>query len=230
MTSSTRRAALALAILGGGLAAEAAVERATRIERPSLVEPLATIPMELGDWVGRDVPVDPDILRESQATECVNRVYQHRGDRQSAVSLWINYSETGQNLRHSPTKCLPSAGYEPIEAMTRALDVPGPGGAPQRISLLGYGQGGSTEPELVQKIGFWYYIFGEGRIERFVRGLPVTSRSSHGRTTRGSGLTVEVFYRGDAGIDDAAIGGFVAELLAALEPRLPGPRASYYIP
>ena len=60
------------------------------------------------------------------------------------------------------------------------------------ITRLGYCQG-----ELVQGVGFWYYIFGEGELEHFVRRLPITSRSSHGRTTRGSGMTVEVFCPGD---------------------------------
>ena len=162
MTSSTRRAALALAILGGGLAAEAAVERATRIERPSLVAPLATIPMELGDWVGRDLPVDPEILRESQATEYLNRVYESRGDPADGRLALDQLLETRPNLRHSPD--LPALGrLERSRRRTGSSTSRPRAASPQRISRLGYGQGGSTEGELVQKIGFWYYIFGEGR-------------------------------------------------------------------
>ena len=48
-----------------------------------------------------------------------------------------------------------------------------------------------------KQVGFWYYIFGEGKLENYVRRLPITSRSSHGQTTRGSSMTVEVFYPGD---------------------------------
>ena len=60
------------------------------------------------------------------------------------------------------------------------------------ITRLGYARG-----ELVEHVGFWYYIFGEGKLENFVRQLPITSRSSHGRTTRGSSMTVEIFYPGE---------------------------------
>jgi hypothetical protein len=221
----TRRAAIGLAILGSGLAAEAAVEHATRTERPPLNRSLATVPMVLGDWVGKDEPVDEKIAEESQATEYLNRVYSHRGRPGVQVWLWMNYSDRGLNLRHSPEICLPSGGWEKAEALTKVIEIDRPQAPGQPVSLLGYEKG-----ELVQRIGFWYYIFGEGRVERFVRGLPISSRSSHGRTTRGSGLTVEVFYPGDAGLGDAELKDFASRLLDELEPVLPEDRAAYHIP
>jgi len=75
---TSRRVVLGLAILSGGLAAEAAVERATRADRPPLKRSLETIPMTLGNWVGRDEPVAPAVAEASQATEFLNRVYAHR--------------------------------------------------------------------------------------------------------------------------------------------------------
>ncbi|QDV33818.1 EpsI family protein [Tautonia plasticadhaerens] len=221
----TRRAAIGLAILGGGLAAEAAVDRATRTERPPLGGSLAGVPMVLGDWVGKDEPVDPEIARESQATEYLNRAYSLKGRPGAQLWLWINYSDRGLNLRHSPEICLPSGGWQKAEALTKVVEVDRPGGEAQRVSLLGYEKG-----DMVQRIGFWYYIFGEGRVERFVRGLPISSRSSHGRTTRGSGLTAEVFYPGDAGLGDAELRDFIGRLLDAIEPVLPEDRAVYHVP
>ena len=44
----------AVAILSTGLAAQAGLERLNQTERPALRMPLASIPMELGDWVGRE--------------------------------------------------------------------------------------------------------------------------------------------------------------------------------
>ena len=60
-----------------------------------------------------------------------------------------------------------------------------------------------------------------------MRRLPITSRSSHGRTTRGSGLTVEVFCPGDVDPDAEALIDFASALLAELEPILPEDRAGY---
>ena len=49
-----------------GLAAQAALETdQPRPIGPPLRRPLASIPLELGDWVGTDEPVDPDIVERA---------------------------------------------------------------------------------------------------------------------------------------------------------------------
>lgn len=223
--SSRSRVIICAIVLGVGLAGEAALEAMTSIERPPLRAPLSTIPFELGDWVGRDVPIDPHVLSESQADDYVNREYEDRRRPGRKVSLWINYSVRGLNLRHSPEVCLPSGGWEKVESQCRVVAVNDPSGEAMPLSRLGYAKG-----ELVQTVGFWYYIFGEGRLERYVRGLPVTSRSSHGRTTRGSGMTVEVFCSGETDPDGTVLKEFAAALLPALETTLPADRANYFVP
>ena len=54
-----------------------------------------------------------------------------------------------------------------------------------------------------------------------MRSLPITSRSSHGRTTRGSSMTVEVFYPGENDPEGEGLREFARELLEALEGILP---------
>jgi hypothetical protein len=181
--------------------------------------------MVLDDWVGRDEPVDPEIVKQAQTTEYLNRTYENRYHPGFRLTLWINYSERGTNLRHTPEICLPSGGWTKIESQTKLLRMPAPDGSEVLITRLGYGQA-----ELVEHVGFWYYIFGEGKLENFVRRLPITSRSSHGRTTRGSSMTVEIFYPGDLDPEGDALTSFVQSLLAELEPILPLDRAEYHIP
>jgi len=223
--SPIRRVVLCGLILSTGMAAQAGLESWNKIERPPLRQPLVTLPLELGDWVGRDEPVDPAVLRQAQSTEHLNRIYENRKDPSLRLALWINYSNLGLNMRHSPEKCLPSGGWSKIESLCQEVPVNDGRGNPMRIMRLGYGQG-----ELVQILGFWYYIFGEGRWERYVRQLPITSRSSHGRTTRGSGLTVEVFCPSENDPEGLALRDFSQALLHAMEPILPKDRAEYFIP
>jgi hypothetical protein len=220
-----QRVTLCLGLLGSGLAAEVGLEQFNRCERPEPNARLATLPMTLGRWVGRDEPVRPDIIERAQTDDWVNRVYEDTASPGRTLTLWMNYSKTGLNMRHSPEVCLPSGGWTKVESATHDLEVAGPGGRPVTVTRLGYAQG-----ELVQGIGFWYYIFGEGKIERWVRRLPITSRSSHGRTTRGSGLTVEVFCPGRQDPDGEALKDFASALLAELEPILPEDRAEYHVP
>ncbi len=219
------RATLCLSLLSAGVGAQAALENWSRIERPTLRRPLTSLSLRLGGWTGRDLAVDPAVLAESQATECVNRAYENPKYPGVTLKLWINYSIRGDNMRHSPKICLPSHGGTEIESQTRVMPIPGPSGRPRAVTRLGYQLG-----ETITSLGFWYYIFGEGKIERWVRGLPVTSRSSHGRTTRGSGLTVEVFWNGEVDPTSAAFGDFAAALLVDLDPILPAERADYHVP
>ena len=220
-----RRILLCLGLLSSGLVADAGLEIVNRCDRPEPRAKLATIPLSLGRWIGRDEPVAPDIIQRSQADDWINRVYEDHTQPDRRLTLWMNYSRQGLNMRHSPEVCLPSGGWTKIESATRILNVASPDRQTVLVTRLGYEQG-----ELVQGIGFWYYIFGEGPVERWVRRLPITSRSSHGRTTRGSGLTVEVFCSGDVDPDGEALIDFSSALLAELEPMLPENRAVYHVP
>jgi hypothetical protein len=211
--------------LTSGLAAGAGLEEATKITRPALRGPLSAVPKGLGDWVGEELAPDPNVLRESQASDYLNRIYENRTHPGQRFRLWVNYSRVGNNLRHSPAICLPSNGWSKVESECRVLAIDRPGELPLVTSRLVYSQG-----ELVQVIGFWYYIFGEGRLEHFVRGLPITSRSSHGRTTRGSSMTVEVFCDRDSDPDGEALKDFARTLLPAIDRLLPEERAEYFIP
>ncbi len=219
------RCSLCTGILIAGLAAQGELQHLNQTERPPLRQRLASIPLELGDWQGREEPIAPDIVERAQTSEYLNRVYESRSQPGLRLTLWINYSDKGTNLRHTPEICLPSGGWAKIESQTKVLELPAPHAKLLKITRLGYARG-----ELVEQVGFWYYIFGEGKLENFVRQLPITSRSSHGQTTRGSSMTVEIFYPGEHDPDGAALRDFAESLLIALEPVLPVERAEYYVP
>ncbi|MGA2700416.1 MAG: EpsI family protein [Isosphaeraceae bacterium] len=219
------RCVLCAGVLTIGLVAQGELKRLNQTKRPSLRRDLASIPLELGDWVGEKEDVAPDIIERAQTTEYLNRVYKSRTQPGLQLTLWINYSEKGTNLRHTPEICLPSGGWTKIESQTKVLTTVAPDSHEVRITRLGYEQG-----ELVKQVGFWYYIFGEGKLENFVRRLPITSRSSHGQTTRGSSMTVEIFYPGEHDPDGDALRDFTQSLLIELEPILPHDRAEYYVP
>src|SRR3954471_14249783 len=138
--SPLRRTLLCGILLTSGLAAQAALEELTKIDRPSLKGKLDAIPLELGDWVGRDLTPDPDVLRESQADDYLDRDYESRSRPGVHFRLWINYSRLGNNLRHSPEICLPSGGWTKVESECRVVAVERPDGRPLSVTRLGYAQ------------------------------------------------------------------------------------------
>lgn len=227
MTKYGSRATLCAGLLSFALAGELGLEALTACERPLLKAPLDTLPKVIGTWVGQDVEMDADILERTQADDYVNRIYTDRSRPGRHVSLWVNYSQTGLNMRHSPEICLPSGGWEKEESLCRVASIPraSEGLGPLTISSLVYSQ-----RDRLQTIGFWYYVFGEGWWERYLRNMSVTSRSSHGRTTRGSGMTVEIFVPSDSDPDGRAVEAFTQALLPELDKFLPDEPAAYYIP
>lgn len=220
-----RRILVCLAFLAAAVSGQYALEALAATPRLPLKQPLATLPLTIGDWVGRDIPVDPDIAQRSQADEYVNRVYEHRSQPNRRLSLWLNFSMTGLNMRHSPEICLPSTGWSKVESLCRERSIERAGQPPLKISQLGY-----SRQDSIQKICYWYYIFGEGLIEHTFRQLPLANRSSHGRSTRGSGLTVEIFYPEDQDPKEESLLDFATKLTQLLEPILPEHRAEYFIP
>lgn len=220
-----RRITICVALIAAGLTAEVALEAACGLDRPRLRRPLSTLPRKLGDWVGSDYPVSADIIRESDATEYLSRLYESPRFPGLALKLWINFSDHGYNLKHTPEVCLPAGGWKKIESETRVLEVPAGGGPPTRLTRLGFRQ-----DELFGQLGFWYYIFGEGKLENYVRSLPITSQSSYGRVTRGSSITIEVFYPGDRDPECVGLCDFAWELIRQMDPILPEPRAAYFMP
>src|SRR5262245_10697486 len=118
MRPATRGNLIGLAILLLGIVAQTSLEAAMHRPRPQLKASLASLPMVFGDWVGRDEPIDGDILDRTQADQYINRSYEDSNHPGRVVKLWINYSEHGLNLRHSPEVCLPSGGWTKVESMT----------------------------------------------------------------------------------------------------------------
>ena len=223
--SRTQRLFLCVVLLSTGLVAQAALEHVSPSDRPALSKPLDTIPLRLGDWVGTDQEVLPSLIEQSETTDYLSRIYESRKYPGLRLQLWMNYSVFGRNLRHTPEICLPSGGWTKIESDTRELEIPAGRNASTWITRLGY-----SRAEVVEHVGFWYYVFGEGRLENYVRRLPITSRSSHGRTTRGSSMTVEIFYMGDLDPDAEALSEFASELIRVIEPILPAELAAYHVP
>lgn len=79
-------------------------------------QPLANLPVSIGNWTGTEIPLDADTLRVLGLTDYANREYI--SSNQPLVWLYIGYyasQRTGDTI-HSPKNCLPGAGWDPIRS------------------------------------------------------------------------------------------------------------------
>jgi EpsI family protein len=114
--------------------------------------PLADLPMDLGDWQGRQARAfADDIVTQLGVDDYVNRHYLDAGG--VPVSLYVGYygqQRQGDTI-HSPRNCLPGAGWQAIDEQTVVLS----GGATVNRYVIQKGID-------TQVVLYWYQ--GRGRV------------------------------------------------------------------
>jgi EpsI family protein len=111
-------------------AAAVYLDVAMRAEPTPLRQPLALLPLELGEWSGQIEPDFPDdVEAQLGADDYILRSYTRQGE---AVGLYIGFyaSQRQGDTIHSPLNCLPGAGWIPVQqgrvevSVRRAPDGP----------------------------------------------------------------------------------------------------------
>lgn len=142
-----------LLLLAGGTAYRLL---AARYDRPTNSIPLkpgslAALPMIIGEWVGRDDPLDEAVVRATGTDDHINRTYT-QAEAGVPVALFIAYGVRLRDLEpHRPEVCYPGAGWtlDEVETLTlslgkennlpcRILRFDRGGFAPDRITVLNY--------------------------------------------------------------------------------------------
>jgi len=94
-------------------------------ERLPARDSLATTPVTLARWEGRDVALDDDVIAQLGVDDYINRRYVAADA--PPVALYVGYyaSQRQGDTIHSPQNCLPGAGWRPLTADRTTLDVGG---------------------------------------------------------------------------------------------------------
>jgi EpsI family protein len=114
-------------------------------------ESLTSFPVELGKWVGTDVPIPQDALEVLGAGDFLLRVYQNPEPQHPDVDLFVAYfpsQRTGDTI-HSPKHCLPGAGWSPVAASRITVSLPGQPSFPANQYVIAKGEGR-------QLVLYWY--------------------------------------------------------------------------
>ena len=117
---------------------------------------LASFPLQLGEWVGTDIPIAPIILNKLDRGEFLQREYQDQ-TKGSGVSLYVAYfpNQRAGRRRHLPEDCLAGSGWSTVESGTTILDLPGY--TPFRANRYLITKGSDR-----QLVLFWFWGRGRG--------------------------------------------------------------------
>lgn len=168
---------------------------------------LGALPMQLGDWKGRSVPLEHTVERILRADFNLQRAYTHP-DQPEPVWLYVGYygTERGGRPEHTPHQCYPSAGWQ-IES-EGLLET----SAAQRANEWVVTQDGQR-----QLVLFWYQSFRKGgMLDNFELSLDhLAGRLSEGRAD-GSLVRISTPLSPDPVLARARL----AEFARALDPLL----------
>jgi EpsI family protein len=118
--------------------------------------PLSSFPAQLGNWSGKDIPLDKDTLDVLGPGDFLVRDYS-TPDQPEPTNLYIAYfpSQRAGDTIHSPKNCLPGAGWTPEENDRVTLSLPGHRPFPANRYVIA--KGGAR-----QLVLYWYWAHDRG--------------------------------------------------------------------
>lgn len=89
-------------------------------------DPPNSLPGQLGNWRGTDIPIDDETLEILGPGEFLLRDYEDSNQRLPSIGLFVAYFPTQKmgDTIHSPDHCLPGAGWVPTEREVVTLTRP----------------------------------------------------------------------------------------------------------
>ncbi len=179
--------------------------------------PLSEFPLALGDWTGKDFPLDPEVLRILGAGDFLVRLYSPPLPG-PPVDLFIAYfpsQRTGETV-HSPQNCLPGTGWTPLDHSYRELSAPGG----RRMVVNRYLIGKGLERDMVL---YWYQSHGRVVASEYWAKIYLVADSI--RSGRSDGSLVRVITpvgrSEDVQVAEARAAAFAERILPLLDNHIP---------
>ena len=119
--------------------------------------PLSSFPAQLGNWSGKEIPLDKETLDVLGPGDFLVRGYQDPDSSLPYVDLYLAYfpSQRAGDTIHSPKHCLPGAGWTPEENDRVTLSLPGHGPFPANRYVIS--KAGARKLVL-----YWYWAHDRG--------------------------------------------------------------------
>jgi EpsI family protein len=202
--------ALLTALWGGQLWFEAWAQTRMQSRALELQKPLSEFPYAVGNWLKRDVDLDPDVVRAAEADQILRRDYLSTDGQRVGVYITY-YGGLHRFIPHGLGTCYPMGGWK----LSRALTLNGPDDAPAWQLFL-------FEKELDRHLVLYtHYVNGKRLASISWTRLHFASGLLGG--ARGSIIQVELFSNVSGGLSDSRqrLQDFAQLLAPVLDEYLP---------
>jgi EpsI family protein len=140
---------------------------------------ISSFPLQVGEWSGREIPIDDSIRQVLGAGDFAEHVYSRPA--QPPVDLFLAYfptQRTGSTI-HSPKNCLPGSGWSPLESGRMSLTIPSQGTVVVNRYLIA--RGGDR-----QLVLYWYQSHGRVIASEYWAKLYLVNDAIHLNRTDGA--------------------------------------------
>ncbi len=204
-----------LAVIGILTATGAGAEWLSRPEPEIVRAPLSQLSKSFESWRGTEFPLDGKVLRTLGVDDHLSRVYERPG--MPPVSLYIGFyasQRTGETI-HSPLKCLPGTGWQPIETGRREFSVIDASGRAEHLLINRYVVQKGLDRHIVL---FWYQMRGRVVASEYTAKLFLIDGAL--RTNRTDGALVRVIVPLRDNDTEASADAVAASFIRSLYPQL----------
>lgn len=205
----------ALLLAGAGYLAHA-----TRAETVPPRHSLATLPVHVSDWTGREgAPFEKNILDVLGVDEYVNRVYV--SGRAPYIGLYVGFYESQRqgDTMHSPLNCLPGGGWQPVRQDRTTLTVADTSGAPRPITVNQFVIQKGLDRLLVL---YWYQSHGRVIASEYTSKIYMVYDAMRLNRTDGAMVRVITPITGASAADEDEAAKRAAAFVQSLFPSLSG--------
>lgn len=202
------------------LAGAGYLAHATRAETVPARHSLATLPVHIDQWQGREgAPFAKEVLDVLGVDEYVNRVYV--SGKAPYIGLYVGYYESQRqgDTMHSPLNCLPGAGWQPMRQDRTTLTVADTGGAPRPITVNQFVIQKGLDRLLVL---YWYQSHGRVIASEYTSKMYMVYDAMRLNRTDGAMVRVITPITGTTAADEDAAARRAAAFVQGLFPSLSG--------
>jgi EpsI family protein len=188
----------------------------SRAEVHASRRPFLELPLDFDGWAGREnTPFDAKVLRILGVDDHINRTYAQGG---IPISLYVGYYESQRtgDVIHSPMKCLPGTGWQPLSTARVKIPLP-PGSTSSHITVNRYVVQRNLDTYLVF---FWYQ--GRGRVTPSEYAAKLQLMTDAVRINRTDGGLVRMIVPLGEGVSERRADEAAGNFIRALFPLLPG--------
>jgi len=174
-------------------------------------EQIEAIPYRIGDWIGRDMPVQEAAQKLLRPNKLFQRSYTNTESGQRVMLLVVHCKDTRDMVGHYPPHCYPANGWVSLDERGEFLDWSGREFPAMRYTFARGTRGEKKEMSIVN-------FFVLPAVDRpLVATMSEVNRAAQTSARAGMGAA-QVQIMSDLSMPDADRDRVVAEFVSALDP------------